>query len=256
MQKDTVRSFKAILFDAGNTLICREPTDDEVLLERVRRIGLEANIVETHRAIKQAELWTGIQTQCEVRGEPRMPDVEFFRGLDRAALQSLYPLASEEDLTEWMLRLERLPKVRRAWQLAPGARKTVETLRSMGLRMAVVSNFDGTLPGLFDQLGIAWFFETIVVSDQVGVVKPDPEILRIACRRMNIDASQALYIGDHPMDVLCANLAGMPVAWLREPGDCLPDFIGCQANFEIDDIGEILRPVKVEASTFDLKKGK
>lgn len=115
--------------------------------------------------------------------------------------------------------------------------------------MAIVSNFDDTLPRLLDQLGVTCYFETIVVSDLVGVVKPDPEILHIACDRMNIFPSQTLYIGDHPMDVLCARLAGMPVAWLREAGDRIPEYLGCHADIELEDIQALLWYIKVGEQT-------
>jgi FMN phosphatase YigB (HAD superfamily) len=75
----------------------------------------------------------------------------------------------------------------------------------------------------------------------VGVEKPNPEILQIACRQMNICPVSALYLGDHPFDVLCASQAGMPVAWLREAGDHLPGFLNCRADFEIDSLEEVTR---------------
>lgn len=113
MRDNLTLECKAVFFDAGNTLIRRKPSDDEVLVDRLHRIGLEASSLAAHHAVKQAELWTGIQTQREMRGAPRMPDAELFRSVDQAALRSLYPLASENEVSEWALCLERLPKIKR-----------------------------------------------------------------------------------------------------------------------------------------------
>jgi putative hydrolase of the HAD superfamily len=110
----------------------------------------------------------------------------------------------------------------------------------MGLALGIVSNFDETLPGLCDEFGLTPYLDTIVVSSIVGMEKPDPRILDIGCQRLGVDPAVALYVGDHPFDVLCAKDAGASVAWLCEPGDTLPQGIPYQADHHIRAITDLL----------------
>ena len=57
-------------------------------------------------------------------------------------------------------------------------------------------------------------FSAIVISEEVGLYKPDPAILLYACEKLGILPGDALYVGDHPFDVVCANDAGVGCAWM------------------------------------------
>jgi len=51
-------------------------------------------------------------------------------------------------------------------------------------------------------------------SADVGVLKPDSQIFQVALKCLNVDASEAVYIGDHPvMDVVGAQQVGMKAVW-------------------------------------------
>jgi HAD superfamily hydrolase (TIGR01509 family) len=87
----------------------------------------------------------------------------------------------------------------------PGAVEAVDRLRAHGLALAVVSNWDETLPERLDVFGIG----TIVSSAEVGVPKPDPAIFRLALERLGVQADRALHIGDSRADEEGARAAGM-----------------------------------------------
>jgi putative hydrolase of the HAD superfamily len=57
---------------------------------------------------------------------------------------------------------------------------------------------------------------TILVSEAIGVEKPDPRIFRRATEGLGIGPSEAIYVGDHPIkDVLGAAATGLTPIWLR-----------------------------------------
>lgn len=78
--------------------------------------------------------------------------------------------------------------------------EVVDVLEKLGpqFRLAVISNFDGRLRMILEQLGIAKFFPHIFVSSEVGADKPDPEIFRRALKFLDLPADQALHVGDDP----------------------------------------------------------
>jgi HAD superfamily hydrolase (TIGR01509 family) len=94
----------------------------------------------------------------------------------------------------------------------PGAVQAVAELDRLGLRLAVVSNWDVALAGYLGQLGLAPRFETIVTSAEAGASKPDPRIFELALERLRVPPERALHIGDSEADEEGARAAGMAFA--------------------------------------------
>jgi putative hydrolase of the HAD superfamily len=100
---------------------------------------------------------------------------------------------------------------------------------SRRFRMAIVSNFYGNLERVCEDLGIRAFFDVIVDSTLVGIMKPDPRIFKIALERLGISPDQGLFIGDNQFrDMEGAKAIGMPHVWLAThpvgpPMPCCPD---------------------------------
>jgi putative hydrolase of the HAD superfamily len=93
-----------------------------------------------------------------------------------------------------------------------GAVKAVSELERLGLRLAVVSNWDIALREHLEQLGLAGRFETVVTSAEAGAPKPDPRIFRLALERLGVAPARALHIGDSEADEEGARAAGMAFA--------------------------------------------
>ena len=104
------------------------------------------------------------------------------------------------------------------WQrVIPGAVDGLWALHRAGLRLGIVSNHDGTIEAMLRRDHIAQVgagegvpVEVIVDSAVVGYRKPDPRIFSYACRVLDIQPSNALYVGDMPaIDAVGARAAGM-----------------------------------------------
>lgn len=125
-------------------------------------------------------------------------------GRDEASLAQLYAEctavfneASGGDLTpeQYVGALE--------YEHVPGAFEAVERLRRLGLAIAVVANWDCTLP---KRLPTDW---TVVTSAEAGAPKPDPEPFHLALRRLGVAPERALHVGDSPADEEGARAAGV-----------------------------------------------
>ena len=241
MKTDMIQAdrYKAIIFDVGDTLLTREPSSHNLLIEKCQEIGLTLDESTARSAFKQAEIWAGNQALCEMNGEPRMPDREFDQHFFMTVLRTAFKEKAEDELVQLRDQLKAMPSPKQAWVLVSGVHQTLKKLKESGVILGIASNFDETLPDLCDQLGLTPYFDTIVVSSLVGIEKPNPEIMRIACHRLDIAPSTSLYVGDHPLDVFCAKEAGMSVAWLCDPEDVLPEQIRYQADYRIHSPGEI-----------------
>ena len=94
----------------------------------------------------------------------------------------------------------------------PGAAEAVSALERLGLRLAVVSNWDIALWGYLEQLGLADHFATVVTSAEAGAPKPDPRIFWLALERLGVRPERALHVGDSEADEEGARAAGMAFA--------------------------------------------
>ena len=71
------------------------------------------------------------------------------------------------------------------WEDVPeGVVASLARFRARGLRLAVVSNANGTVQALFERLELAGFFDAILDSAVEGVEKPDPGLFRLALERL------------------------------------------------------------------------
>jgi HAD superfamily hydrolase (TIGR01549 family) len=110
------------------------------------------------------------------------------------------------------------------WEDVPAeVRPALAALRAAGVRLAVVSNSNGTLQRLFERLGLTEAVDTIFDSYDEGVEKPDPRFFRLALDRTGADSRTTLHIGDlYHVDVVGARAAGItPV--LLDVGDLYPE---------------------------------
>ncbi len=87
-----------------------------------------------------------------------------------------------------------------AWRVAEGAHEMLVDLKSRGLKLAVISNWDERLPVLLERLGLAGHFDATIVSAQVGVEKPHPKIFETALTALGVASFRALHVGDSRID--------------------------------------------------------
>ncbi len=71
-------------------------------------------------------------------------------------------------------------------ELMPGAMQMLRNIQTAGGRMAIISNGFKEVQYLkLERSGIAEFFSDIIVSEEVGVHKPSPEIFAVALERIS-----------------------------------------------------------------------
>jgi HAD superfamily hydrolase (TIGR01509 family) len=94
----------------------------------------------------------------------------------------------------------------------PDVEDALARLRSLGLELAVVGNWDCRLPEHLERLGLAGHFTAIVTSAGAGAAKPDPRPFLAALERLGVAPERALHVGDSAADEEGARAAGMQFA--------------------------------------------
>ncbi|MFN2459446.1 MAG: HAD family hydrolase [Candidatus Velthaea sp.] len=96
-------------------------------------------------------------------------------------------------------------------ELSPGALQLVTTLRGRGCRLGIVTNgFAATHHDKIARLGLTEHFDALFLADEIGMVKPDPQIFRHACDVLKTVPQRAAMVGDrYDRDIVGAQNAGL-----------------------------------------------
>jgi putative hydrolase of the HAD superfamily len=105
-----------------------------------------------------------------------------------------------------------------------GADNALRRLRSAGLELACVANWDVTLESYLEQAGLRFYFAAVVSSAEAGAAKPDPAIFVHALEQLGVSSRRALHIGDGEPDREGARAAGL--AFEPVPLATLPQRLG------------------------------
>src|SRR5260370_6341914 len=72
----------------------------------------------------------------------------------------------------------------------------LETLRSRGIKIAIVSNCSEHTRDVLSELGVAALADALVLSCEVGSAKPSAPIFRHALDKLGVTAGAALFVDD------------------------------------------------------------
>jgi 2-haloacid dehalogenase len=91
----------------------------------------------------------------------------------------------------------------------PGTVELLAALRTTGVRLLALTNWSAeTFPiGVARYPFLAWF-EAVIVSGEVGLVKPDPAIFRLLIERHGIAPASTVFIDDSPANIATASALG------------------------------------------------
>ena len=78
----------------------------------------------------------------------------------------------------------------------PDAVATLTRLRKSGYTVGLLSNCSADVPLVWQETPFAPLLESPVFSCSVGLKKPDPRIYAAACRELDVEPADCLYVGD------------------------------------------------------------
>jgi 2-phosphoglycolate phosphatase len=117
----------------------------------------------------------------------------------------------DKDQTALALRIFREhhdTRLRKNIRVLPGARPLLAYLRKKGVRMAIASNRPGRFCRLILRtLGMERYFDFVICGDAVRRPKPYPDMLKAILKAARVRPSEAVFVGDMSVDILCAKRA-------------------------------------------------
>lgn len=206
--------FKAVIFDLDDTLCAYSIKPFEAL-----RRSLETGRPDLVRALDADRFghvldrtWAEGQARAQAGERNPFPYGAAVEAVRRWLLES--GVADQTALRQ--LQTGFLEVLLSHLHLVPGAREVVHAVK-VHHRVGLLTNGPSDLQwGKIRRLGIEGWFDGIVVSDDIGIRKPDARIFQALLARLQVLAQQAVYVGDSAeYDVLGAHNAGLASVWLN-----------------------------------------
>ena len=194
---------RAILFDAGNTLVrINYEAVAAHLAGRGHRVTVEA--------VEDAELRARVRLDAALAAGASSESGGIQDGYVRYLLEPLGITDPDEVAAVARWRRAYNPPVGLFDTVHPAAARALARARAAGIVTGVVSNSNGSVEGLLARLGLGAGLAFVIDSAVVGVEKPDPRIFRLALARAGVEPGEAVYVGDlYSVDVVGARAAGM-----------------------------------------------
>jgi putative hydrolase of the HAD superfamily len=214
---------RAILFDAAGTLFYLTKTVGDHYAYIGREVGLDLDAQQLERTFHAA--WQQMPRRPAIEGSRENDDKNWWRDLVDRVFDQVAPSLSELDRDNFFeVAYEHFAEAG-VWELYPEVLDVLEGLRPR-FQLAVISNFDGRLRFILQNLGISKYFAHVFISSELGADKPDPEIFRRAITTMHLKADEILHVGDDPeRDWKAAAAAGLLVFRLDRPRNSLRDLL-------------------------------
>jgi HAD superfamily hydrolase (TIGR01549 family) len=217
VKKSMNSNIKAVLFDVDETLFDRVQAQKAVLELIVKQLPQVFSGYTPQRVLAAFLESDRITTEVFNTGAPS----EGSR--DRRSKLFLQLLGIDEKYTTKITELyvKDYPGVKAHVE---GAIPVIKKL-SRKYQLGVVSNgFTDVQYRKLEAMGLRDLFSCIVLSEELGIRKPDSRIFHQAASLLHMQPQECLYVGDSYInDVIGAKNAGMQVCWLNPAAQKIPD---------------------------------
>ena len=134
-------------------------------------------------------------------------------------------------------------------QLFPNVKQTLETLAGRGYRLTVASSRGtGSLTDFLCEMGIASYIAYVLGADDVKLAKPHPEPVLKTLGVMHCEASEALVVGDMPVDIQMGLGAGVRTCGVTYGNSSSEALMAAGAHYIISDFSELLTLLPMKGS--------
>lgn len=209
---------RAVFFDVGDTLIHQWAPKHERFVWLCQQAGVAL-------PDDPARVAAGVIAQERFfQDRQKHPDAKSPAWYARLLREGLVGMGLTEGVEDQVKRLyQAVRSLPNTSVIDPEAEAVLQRLRAEGYRLAIVSNWDGTLLETVRRAGLAGYFDAILDSTVVGSAKPDVTIFQIACAATGVRPEEAVHVGDSlGSDVVGATAAEVqPV--LLDPLNLFPE---------------------------------
>jgi len=227
---------RAVIFDLDDTLILDEVSTRTAVRAAAdvahERAGVEADVLASAAAqiaehrFRQAPgytddgeasgIWWGEALWGDFAGDTMRAIRGFVPGFREAVWREALARAGSSDAALGLEIGEAYIRARRSHEtIDPDAEAALADV-ARDHRLALLTNGASDVQReKLSRTRLSRYFETVVISDEAGVGKPDPRVFAIALEQLGTAAHDTTMVGDSlPRDVVGAHRAGLRAVWV------------------------------------------
>ena len=103
-------------------------------------------------------------------------------------------------------------------KVVEGAFEVVRKLTKLGYKLAIIANDEDGVSArnVINNTGLKDYFNTILISGELGIEKPDSRIFEVALESLGVKAKNAVMVGNRiDADIVGANRSEMTSIWFK-----------------------------------------
>lgn len=161
-------------------------------------------------------------------------------GLDALIARSLAPGHIAEGVRLFRERYETAGP--ESTRLLPGAEEVTRVLLARGMRLAIASNKPAVFSRqLLSALGVVDRFDFVGGPDDGFPPKPAPDMVFVALATLGVRATEAVFVGDMPIDIATARSAGMASIAVPTGSSTREELLGAGPDLLIERLADLMR---------------
>jgi 2-haloacid dehalogenase len=208
-----MKTYRGFLFDADNTLFDYSRAETEALDETVAHAAPSVpreRARDAYRVIN-AGYWKRFEQGALTLAALKVG--RFADLLRELGVEGDPPKLSDDYLT----------RLSHKAYFLPHARGVVRALSRRAALCLVTNGISMVQRGRLARSGVARCFSAVLISEELGMAKPDARFFQAACEALRLPPSELLCIGDSPVaDVMGARAAGIDSCWYAPSGASWP----------------------------------
>jgi len=200
-----------ILFDLDGTLLEASTRHRNLARARTETIGRLVG----GRAVEEWARLSGVHRETfEV--DPQGPLARAPRREDLAVASAAIYVSGHPWHEAWELaerayeEADRLQEALYRPSLVEGAGEALRSLKEAGFKLGIATNGESTsASAMMKELGLLDLFDVVLGADSVVEAKPAPEMVLLACERVGVPPSRAIFVGDQQEDMRAGRAASV-----------------------------------------------
>lgn len=221
--------YKVVLFDLDGTLI------DSVaeFIRESQKIAREYNISLSKKKVREvlSTLWESNKKKW------------FFDKVRMSYMVGRRMGLSRKDTISFMRKsFSKYKEFRKHPKMVQGAIETIKKLLEKKIRLGVISSTHRkdvkSSLGNFEKL-----FDVIICKEDIKNLKPAPDAIVKACKKLKLDPSEVIYVGDLNDDIIAAKNAGVRSVFFTRSSKLLGIPTKAKPNYRVDKLEKVLNLV-------------
>jgi putative hydrolase of the HAD superfamily len=208
---------KIIFFDAVGTLFGVRGTVGQIYGQFAQQAGLNINEQDLDRAFIQSFKAAPRAAFLEAGPKDLLTlEYQWWRAIAHQSFSQVGATSELSDFDKFFQPLFDHFATADPWVVYPETTQVLSQLKTLGIELAIVSNFDSRLYAVLEALELSQWFASVTISTHVGSAKPEPAIFEAALANHGRSPQDAWHVGDSwSEDYEGAVAAGLKGIWLN-----------------------------------------